>query len=100
MRTVDPLAFQFAGSSAWELRWALIDTDTEEILMFTKQDCIEICGTLSGDSPSLRLVFDRNGFVRSYFKVFDPDSNTCIGTARCLKAAAQKIVQILASSAS
>jgi hypothetical protein len=100
MMTVEPLAIQTAGSWMWPVRWVQIDTDTDEILMFTKPECNlnEFCGSLTGDNPPVRLVFDHNGFIRSYFKVFDPD-NTCIGTARCLKATAQRIVTILSKEA-
>ena len=97
MKSVEPLAFQLVGSSAWQCRWVLIDTDTDEMLMFTKRNCefTELCGALSGDSPDVKLVFDRNGLIRSYFKVFDSHSNTCVGVARCMKTTAHKIVEIL-----
>ena len=99
VKTVEPLGIQLAGSSGWPLRWLLIDTDADEILMFMDADCIHGCGTLVGEFRRMTLVFDHNGLVRSYFKVFDPDSNTCVGNARCLKMTARRIVEILARSA-
>jgi hypothetical protein len=97
MRTIEPIALHDAGSLGWPTRWLLIDTDEREITLFTRPDCSECCGVLTGDRPSLKLVFDRDGIIRSYFKVFDPDSETCVGSARCLKNTARKIVGILAS---
>ena len=99
MRTVEPIAFHDAGGFGWPARWLLIDTETKEIVIFTKPDCGECCGVLAGDNPSLKLVFEKDGIIRSYFKVFDPDTGTCVGSARCLKNTARKIVNILSEGA-
>ena len=95
MTTVEPMGFHIAGTFGWPVRWLLIDTEAEEITMFTGRDCSEPCGFLSGDDPRMILVFERDGLIRSYFKILDPESKTCIGSARCLKGTAQKILSIL-----
>jgi hypothetical protein len=98
MKGPEPFAVQFAGESMWNLRWLIIDTDTDEIPMYARQSCDtgSFCGMLIGDSSSMKLVFDHNGWYRAYFKVFDSLTTTCIGTARCIKSTARKIVEIQA----
>jgi hypothetical protein len=100
MKQREPIAFQFAGSGRWDLRWLIIDAETDEIFMFTHQNCdlISYAGMLSGPTPTVRLVFDHNGLVRSYFKVFEPFSDVCVGQGRCTKATAKLIVQILVNT--
>jgi hypothetical protein len=99
MRTIEPIAFHYAGSFGWHTRWLLIDTDEQEISVFTRPDCSECCGVLTGDNPGLKLVFEKDGIIRSYFKVFEPDKGACVGSARCLKNTARKIVNLLAVGA-
>jgi hypothetical protein len=99
MRTVEPIAFHFAGSFGWHPRWLLIDTDAKEISMFTKPDCVEFCGFITSDKPNFKLVFEKDGIIRSYFKVLEPDNGACVGSARCLKNTARKIVNLLAEGA-
>lgn len=41
------------------------------------------------------LVFERDGLIRSYFKILDPETKSCIGSARCLKGTARKVLNIL-----
>lgn len=97
---VEPIGFQLVGETGWLLRWLWQPNEDDEILMFTRMDCIEICGSLSGSNPSVKLVFDRNGIIHCYFKVFDPFSNTCVGIARCHKGTARKIVEKFANQRS
>lgn len=92
----EPFAMQLVGSR-WKSGWVRIDVEEGYIELSLSQErrLDTFMGVLSGDSPRFNLVFDRNGLVRSYFKLFDPDTNTCIGTARCLKETAKKIVEVL-----
>jgi hypothetical protein len=95
MITVEPMGFHIAGTFGWPVRWLMINTETEEITMFTQRECIDFCGFLTGDNPRMTLVFERDGLIRSYFKVFDPDTKMCIGNARCLKATSRRILNML-----
>jgi hypothetical protein len=92
---VEPIGFQFVGEWGWRVRWMWQSGEDDEILMFSRRDCVELCGTLSGSHPNVKLVFDRNAIIHSYFNVFDPSSNTCVGTARCHKGTARKIMEKL-----
>ena len=93
----EPMAFQYVGSSTWSPRWLQIYTETNDIFVYNSQkmNVTTLCGKLDGESPMAKLQFDRNGLLRSYFKVFDPETGRCVGNARCLKETAVKIMKVL-----
>lgn len=92
----EPFAIQLVGQS-WQSGWIRIDVAGESIELSLSQErrLDTFVGELSGESPRFKLVFDRSGLMCSYFKIFDPETNTCIGTTRCLKETAKKIVEVL-----
>jgi len=92
----EPFAVQLVGKP-WQSGWVRIDVEDEHIELSLSQErrLDTFVGVLSGDCPHFKLVFDRNGLIRSYFKIFDPDTGICIGAARCLKETATKIVEVL-----
>lgn len=93
---LEPITIRLVGGP-WKSFWLQVNRkDGDSILIFNHQarGLNNLCGTLCGDSSGFRLEFDYDGWVRSYFKVMDPDGNVPIGTARCLKETARKIVDI------
>lgn len=92
----EPFAIQLVGKS-WQSGWVRIDVEDEHMeLSLSKERRLDtFVGMLSGDSPHFKLVFDRSGLIRCYFKIFDPDTGVCIGTARCLKETGAKIIEVL-----
>jgi hypothetical protein len=95
-RQPEPFAIQLVGKR-WQSAYVRIDVEEEHIELSLSQErrLDTFVGVLSGESPRFKLVFHHSGWVRSYFKVFDPDTDVCIGTARCLKETGTKIVEVL-----
>jgi hypothetical protein len=88
-----PIAFEFAGESKRRTLWMFFDSENDQILLYGKSNCglDSYIGTLGPDGSFL-LEFESNGWIRTKFKVLDPQTKKPLGNAWCLKSDAKTLM--------